>query len=65
LIGINKQYNPTDSKKFKSGNCGNKIVIYEMANPIIDVTAITLSAILNLSKFVIIFLFDYKDNENI
>ena len=26
LTGINIQYNPTDSKKFKSGICGNKIV---------------------------------------
>ena len=43
------QYNPTDSKKFKSGNCGIKIVKYDIANPIIDVINNTFSTILILN----------------
>jgi len=49
LTGNNIQYNPTDSKKFKSGNCGIKIVVYDIANPMIAVINNTLSTILILN----------------
>jgi len=65
LTGNNIQYNPTDSKKFKSGNCGIKIVVYDIANPMIVVINNTLSTILILNPNICFIVYYNKYTNNL